>query len=750
MPASPRPARRRRAAVAVAALLATACGGPATPASPTPDATPVPATATPAASASRSAAEIRAAGNHLVGEASPYLLQHAHNPIDWYPWSSEVLARAKAEGKPIFVSIGYATCHWCHVMERESFDDDAVADFLNAHFVAIKVDREQRPDIDALYLAAVAALGGDTGWPLNVFLTPDGVPIVGGTYFPREPDGRRPGFLALAEQVQAQWAADGPASAKRGEAILEALGRRDAGPARAPTQAELDTAMQALARHRDEVRGGFGSRQKFPNVPVLLAALRWSTRGDDDDGRRDAREHVHTTLTRMRDGGLRDAVAGSFHRYCVDPQWRIPHFEKTLYDNALLALLYLEASQRLAAPEFAEVARGILDDLVANWQVEGGGFIVGFDADDANGEGTYYTWTRAELDAALGPSVAADVAAAYDVAPPGDPELGGRSVLRRAAGIDDATLARAQAALPTLARARASRPAPAKDDKILVAWNALAIEALVEGARVLGVPRYREVANDTAAFLDAHAQRDGALRRGTRRTESGAWVDLGAGFADDHALLARALLRLHGATGEFVQLREAHSLAGVLYDDFFDAERGGIRRVRAGPSDAPITTLDMDDQAVPSAGAVTTQVWLELGALSGDDRLWAAGDTLLSRWQRAAGEAPMSSGTMLATTDAALAGIYELVIAGAPDDAATIALVDVAATADRSRLVVARVGAEGVADEDATGWPGLTGKRAQGGKPTAYLCTRGTCRMPTADPAQLRAQLLAAGLVAPP
>lgn len=725
-----------------------ACGDPPIASTPAPE----PAAATPPATvATRSPAEIRAAGNHLVGEASPYLLQHAHNPIDWYPWSSEALARAKAEGKPIFVSIGYATCHWCHVMERESFDDDTVADFLNAHFVAIKVDREQRPDIDALYLAAVAALGGDTGWPLNVFLTPDGAPIVGGTYFPREPDGRRPGFLALAEQVQAQWAADGPASAKRGEAILEALGRRDAGPAHAPTQAELDTAMQGLARHRDEVRGGFGSRQKFPNVPVLLAALRWSTRGgDDDDGRRDAREHVRTTLTRMRDGGLRDAVAGSFHRYCVDPQWRIPHFEKTLYDNALLALLYLEASQRLAAPEFAEVARGILDDLVANWQVEGGGFIVGFDADDANGEGTYYTWTRAELDATLGPAVAADVAAAYDVAPPGDPELGGRSVLRRAAGIDDTTLARAQAALPALARARASRPAPAKDDKILVAWNALAIEALVEGARVLGVPRYREVANDTAAFLEAHAVRDQTLRRGTRRTEAGAWVDLGPAFADDYALLARALLRLHGATGEFVQLREAHSLAVVLHDEFFDAERGGIRRVREGPSDTPITTLDMDDQAVPSAGAVTTQIWLELGALYGDDRLWDAGNTLLSRWQRAAGEAPMSSGTMLATTDAALAGIYEVVIAGAPGDAATIALLDVAETADRSRLVLARVGAEGVAGKGSDAWPGLKGKRAQGGKPTAYLCTRGSCRMPTADPAQLRAQLVAAGLVATP
>lgn len=750
MPASPRPARPRRAAVAVAALLAMACGDPPIASAPAPEPA---ATTPPVPVATRSPAEIRASGNHLVGEASPYLLQHAHNPIDWHPWSSEVLARAKAEGKPIFVSIGYATCHWCHVMERESFDDDAVAAFLNAHFVAIKVDREQRPDIDALYLAAVAGLGGDTGWPLNVFLTPDGVPIVGGTYFPREPDGRRPGFLALAEQVQAQWAAEGPASARRGEAILDVLARRDAGPAREPSRAELDVAMQGLARHRDEVRGGFGSRQKFPNVPVLLAALRWSTRGDADDGdegRRDAQEHVRTTLTRMRDGGLRDAVAGSFHRYCVDPQWRIPHFEKTLYDNALLALLYLDASQRLAAPEFAEVARGILDDLVAHWQVEGGGFIVGFDADDANGEGTFYTWTRAELDAALDPAVAADVAAAFEVAPPGDPELGGRSVLRRAAGIDDATLARAQAALPALSLARASRPAPAKDDKILVAWNALAIEALVEGARVLGEPRYREVANDTAAFLEAHAVRDETLRRGTRRTESGAWVDLGPAFADDHALLARALLRLHGATGELALLRRAHALARVLHDDFFDAERGGIRRVRGGPSDTPITTLDMDDQAVPSAGAVTAQVWLELGALTGDDRLWDAGNTLLSRWQRAAGEAPMSSGTMLATTDAALAGLHELVIAGARDDAATIALVDVAASADRSRLVLARVGAEGIDGEGNDAWPGLKGKRAQGGTPTAYLCTRGSCRMPTADPAQLRAQLVAAGLVATP
>jgi len=719
----------------VLAVALVACGDPY--ATPRPEAATPPPADVAAVPAGRPPAEVRAAGNHLVDAPSPYLQQHARNPIDWYPWSAEALALAKAHGKPIFVSIGYSTCHWCHVMEKESFEDDTVAAFLNAHFVAIKVDREQRPDIDALYLAAVAAMGGDTGWPLNVFLTPAGVPITGGTYFPREPDGRRPGFLALAESVHQDWAARGEAIASDGQKILDALAKQGAdGPGSAPTRDDVDGAMQSFARARDDVRGGFGARQKFPNAPALVAALRWSVRGTTPL-HAETREHVVTTLERMHAGGLRDAVAGSFHRYCVDPDWRIPHFEKTLYDNAQLASLYLEASQRLQRPDFAEVARRVLDDLLEAWQAPDGGFIVGFDADDANGEGRFYTWTRAELDAALDAAAAQAVVTAYGVE--GDPELEGRSVLRLVRGVDAATVGAANAALPQLARVRASRPAPARDDKVLVAWNALAIEALIDGARILDEPRYLDAAIATAKFIETHAVRGDAVRRGVR-----AGVDLGDGFADDLALFARALLRLHAATGDLAHLRRAHALAKALLGDFWDPQRGGVQRAR-NADDLPVVTLDMHDQAVPAAGAIAAALWLEVGLLTGDDALVRAGDEVLARWKQDAVDNPVSSGTLLGVMDAATLGMHELVIAGAIDDPRTTALLDAAreVEVDRSRISIARIGAAGIDTADRAMWPALEGKRAQADKPTAYLCTRGSCKMPTSDPAVLRTQLAA-------
>ena len=728
------PGRQVRS-TAVAVLLALACGDPYAP---TPQATPSASVTPPTPTHQRTPAEIRASGNHLVDEASPYLQQHAHNPIDWHPWSAATLALAKAQGKPIFVSIGYSTCHWCHVMERESFDDDVIAGFLNANFVAIKVDREQRPDVDALYLAAVAALGGDTGWPLNVFLTPDGIPIVGGTYFPPIAGGGRPGFLELAQRVHGDWIAQGNAVAERGQQVFDALARRGADPAVAvPTAADLEQAMENLARSRDEVRGGFGSRQKFPNAPALLAELRWSGSGGDD-ARTQATAHVVTSLERMRDGGLRDALGGTFHRYCVDPDWRIPHFEKTLYDNAQLAVLYLEASQRLQRPDFAATAGALLDDVLAHWSAPGGGFIVGFDADDAGGEGTYYTWTPAELAAVLEPADADAVAAVFGVSALGDRELAGRSVLRRTAGPDPAMLAVALAAVPTLALARTRRPAPARDDKVLVAWNALVIEALIEGARVLDRPRYLEAAIATAAFLETHATRGDSVRRGVK-----AGVDLGDGFADDHAGLARALLRLHAATGELTYLARAHALARALLTEFWDPQRGGVRRSRALRDDLPVATLDMDDQATPAAGAVTAALWLEIGALVGDDALWDAGLEVLTRWRDDAVQNPASAGTLLTTMDAFTLGMQELVIAGDRDHPTTLALIDTARDADRGRVFIARVGADGVSASDAARWPALAGKRAQAGIATAFLCTRGSCRAPTSDPAVLRTQLAA-------
>jgi uncharacterized protein YyaL (SSP411 family) len=352
----------------------------------------------PAVAPERTVETIRKGGNHLVGQASPYLEQHAHNPVDWYPWGPEALARARREGRLIFVSVGYATCHWCHVMERETFEDDETARFLNERFVAIKIDREERPDLDALFVEAVMRLGESAGWPLNLVLTPDLEPVFGGTYFPRTSSGGRPGLADALRQVDQRFREDGPGLAQRGrELYAQIIAAANASGGSPPMVKDLGddvlrAAMVTLSRARDMDEGGFGSRQKFPNTPLLLAELRWVER---TEGASDVRDHLVRTLDRMRRGGVRDQLGGTFHRYAVDREWHVPHFEKTLYDNAQLASLYLEATRVLADPALERVAREVLDDLVASWQRPDGGLIVGFDADDPGGEGAYYTWSAA-------------------------------------------------------------------------------------------------------------------------------------------------------------------------------------------------------------------------------------------------------------------------------------------------------------------------------------------------------------------
>ena len=378
----------------------------------------------------RSLQDIRREGNHLVGEPSPYLEQHAHNPVDWYPWGEPALARAKRENKPIFLSIGYSTCHWCHVMEEESFTDDEVADFLNRHFVSIKVDREQRPDIDALYIAAVSKLGGSTGWPLTVFLTPQLQPFFGGTYFPKHSGRGRPGFLDVLSQVEEMWRDDPTSVINKGQAVLRQVEQQAKVAHQQGRKADetlVRAALAQLARARDPQWGGFGGRQKFPNAPLLLAELRHYQMFAD----KDARDHLILTLDQLASGGIRDHLQGSFHRYAVDRRWHVPHFEKMLYDNAQLAGIFVDAGRTFNRADYTKVGRQILDDLIAHWQRPDGGFVVGFDADDAGGEGTYYTWTPGELAAVLDPPQARLVEAVYGVTERGSPGLHGRSVLRR-------------------------------------------------------------------------------------------------------------------------------------------------------------------------------------------------------------------------------------------------------------------------------------------------------------------------------
>lgn len=698
----------------------------------------------------REPARIRAHGNHLVGEPSPYLRQHAHNPVEWYPWGPEALALARREGKPIFLSIGYSTCHWCHVMEEESFEDDEVAAFLNAHFVSIKVDREQRPDLDAIYIDAVAAMGGSTGWPLTVFLTPSLEPFFGGTYFPRQPKGGRPGFLELLEQMRALHAEPGPKLAERGRRVLEQVEQRSLAAVGAPAPLEPGQVAEAIARlvaARDVDFGGFGQQQKFPQAPLLLAHLRHIQRVDDPSARR----HVVRTLEAMMRGGIRDPLAGSFHRYAVDVRWRVPHFEKTLYDNAQLAAIYIEAGLELERDDFVATGRMVLDELVSAWQRPDGGFVVGFDADDPAGEGRFYTWTPDELAAVLPARDAEIFAAAFGVTARGDAQLDGRSVLHRdedeaiaaQLGIDVAALQRAIAgSLPRLRDARARRPAPRVDDKELVAWNALAIMALADAARWLDEPRLRDAAAAAGRWLLETAWSGSRLQRGVVEGRT-----LGDGFLDDHALAGLALIRLHAATGEPRWLEGARRLADEIVASFYDSQRHVFLHVRGvtAPGDPalPVRLADFGDDVMPSGGAAAVQLMLELGAITGDEALYDIGWSVLQRAAAGAVQRSHASGALLVALDHATARVREVVIAGDPEDAATLALWrEVAPTLPR-RVLPIRLGAQGVPSSMRTTFPALVGKRARR-RATAYVCERGRCEAPTSDPLVLREQLAAA------
>ena len=720
---------------------------------PTQSGVPSPAASTPSttSTAPRDPATIRREGNHLVGQPSPYLLQHAHNPVDWYPWGQEALARARAENKPIFLSIGYSTCHWCHVMEEESFEDDTVAAFLNEHFISIKVDREQRPDLDAIYIDAVSALGSSTGWPLTVFLTPSLEPFYGGTYFPRHSRGGRPGFLEVLEQVRSMFAEQGEQVATKGREVLAEVERRAlaAVGAPAPLQAErMSRAMARLVGGRDSTNGGYGRRNKFPQSPLLLAHLRHIQRIDDPG----TRDHLVLTLEKMMRGGIRDHLGGTFHRYAVDLHWHLPHFEKTLYDNAQLAAIYIEAGLTLERPDFVQVGRGVLDDVITHWQQPDGGFVVGFDADDPGGEGYFYSWTPDELATVLPSEDAAIVGRAFGVTTAGDREIGGRSVLHRLKDEDVAStlgleVAAVRAAidrsLPKLAKARAERKPPGIDDKELVAWNGLMIMALADASRWLDEPRYREAATKAGNWILETAWAEPVLRRGVFKGQS-----LGDGYLDDHAMAGLAFVRLHAATGNLLWLTSARRIADELLAHFYDADRHAFLQVRGsaleGGSGIPLRIADFDDNALPSGGATAVQLMLELGAITGDEALYDAGYQVLTRAAQHAEQRPYWSGTLLAALDHATAPVREVVIAGAPGGEDTTALWREVVDTRPSRFLPVRLPASGAPPNLNENFPALAGKRAKRGQATAYVCERGRCEAPTSDPAVLREQLAAA------
>jgi uncharacterized protein YyaL (SSP411 family) len=674
--------------------------------------------------------------NRLIHETSPYLLQHAHNPVDWYPWGEAALARARAEDKPILLSIGYAACHWCHVMERESFENDAIAALMNEHFVSIKVDREERPDLDDIYMAATIAMSGHGGWPMTVFLTPDQRPFFAGTYFPPADSAGRPGFPTLLARIAEVWREERADIEQQAEQLTRAVRGQLEALANAPVSAELlAQAAAQLAQSYDPRFGGFGSAPKFPPSAQLRLLLRQYART------REPRllEIVTGTLDGMKNGGMYDHVAGGFARYSTDERWHVPHFEKMLYDNAQLTRAYLEAYQVTESAEYRRVAEQTLDYAVREMQAPSGGFFSATDADSEGVEGKFFTFTRDELRAILGEPLLSAFAAYYDVREEGNWE-DGRNVLwtpRPAAEVaailaiaPEQLIERVAEARAKVYAARLTRVPPLLDDKILTAWNALMIGALAEGARVLRKPAYRAAAERAADYLlDAMRRPDGGLYRTARAGK--AHLDA---YLEDYAYLGDALIDLYESGGDERYLRAAEALCARLLADFRDAEGGGFYHTARGHETLIARSREAQDDALPNAAAVAAMLCARLSYQLDRPQLREFAAGAVESLGRVIPRAPRAFASMLAVADLLEAGPVEVALLGAPDDPRREALASAVAAVYLPNRCLAH--ADG---QQASTLPLLRDKRAAA--PLAYVCRDFACAAPCSEPRQLLHQL---------
>jgi uncharacterized protein YyaL (SSP411 family) len=648
--------------------------------------------------------------NRLADETSPYLLQHKDNPVDWYPWGPEALDRAQREDKPILVSIGYSACHWCHVMERESFEDEQTAADMNASLVCIKVDREERPDVDAIYMEACQAMTGHGGWPLNVFLTPDQVPFYAGTYFPPEPRHGLPGWRQLLGAVAEAWQT-------RRDEIEEASGRiveRLSGGAllRASEQEldprELDLAVDTLRGSFDPANGGFGGAPKFPPSSTIEFLLR---RGETDMTGR--------TLEAMASGGIYDQVGGGFARYSVDAQWVVPHFEKMLYDNALLARAYLHGWQVTGEPLFEQVCRETLDWAIKEMRAPEGGFYSALDADSEGVEGKFYVWTLDELRDALGDD--ADAAIAYF----GASEQGnfeGKNIPVRA-GAEPANLSDIKARLYDV---RSKRVWPGLDDKRLTAWNALMISALAEAGAVLGEPRYLDAARDCSTFLlDTMRDESGRLLR----SFNGGQARLNA-YLEDHAFLLEALLTLYESTFEPRWFAAAREIADTMIERFADEERGGFFETSFDHEQLVARRKDLEDNPIPAGNSSAAYGLLRLAALTGEGRYFDRAEGVLQLLHEIAPKHPQAFAHLLQALDFRLSQTKEVALAGGD----TSALEQVVRSKFRPHIVLAGGEPDGV--------PLMEGREPVDGRAAAYVCEQFACRRPVTEPDELELLLV--------
>ena len=702
------------------------------------------------------------AANALIHELSPYLLQHAHNPVHWYPWGEEAFARARQQNQPIFLSVGYSTCHWCHVMARESFQNDEVARVLNASFVAIKVDREERPDVDRVYMTYVQATTGSGGWPLSVWLTPDLKPFFGGTYYPPAERWGRPGFATLLQRIAAAWAQrreEVVASADQATQQLRQFSTEPpAGQAAPLARALMDNAYRHFAASYEPRDGGFGAAPKFPRPAVLNFLLRYHALSATPE----ALEMALFTLRKMAAGGLYDHLGGGFHRYSVDTFWHVPHFEKMLYDQAQLVCSYLEAYQITHDALYAAVARETLDYVGRDLSGPEGQFYSAEDADSAlptnpseHGEGAFYTWSQAEIAATLG-AAAAVFGYTYGVEPngnaPADPHgvFGGLNILIRRHSTAAAAAQYGQSpeqirellahSRARLLEQRARRPRPPRDDKTLTAWNGLMISAYARAAQVLDEPRYRDAAAAAAAFIEArlYDPRTGALQR---RCRDG--VAAIAGFADDYAFLIQGLLDLYEAGFDLHWLDWALALQEQQNARFWDDAQGGYFSTSSHDSGLILRLKEGDDGAEPSANAIGALNLLRLAQMTDNPGFREQAERVVAAFGARLEQAPQAMPQLLVACGFLLEGPRQVVIAGRPDAPDTRALL----RAVHACFVPYRVLllADGGAGQQrlAARLEFVRDLAPQGGQATAFLCADHLCQAPITAPAELGRQLAA-------
>ena len=677
--------------------------------------------------------------NRLINETSPYLLQHAHNPVDWYPWGPEALERARAEDRPILLSVGYSACHWCHVMERESFENEETAALMNESFVCIKVDREERPDIDSIYMTAVQALSGQGGWPMTVFLTPDGKPFYGGTYYPPEDRHGMPGFPRVLQSIARTF------KESRGEVTL-ATGRllnhmqqlTATPPSVDPLTVDvLHQAYRGIASQFDGKYGGVGSQPKFPQPMTYEFLLRYHLRTGDPQ----ALSMVRLTLDRMAEGGIYDQIGGGFHRYSTDAFWLVPHFEKMLYDNALLVRLYLHAYQITGTPLYKRIAEETLDYVTREMTGPLGGFYSAQDADSEGVEGMFFVWTPQELAAVLEGADCDLLSRYYGVT--GEGNFEGKTIL--SVETDEASLA-AEAGMSeeklreALKRSRTRlfdererRVHPGRDDKIITSWNGLMLAAFAEAGAVLGRTDFLDAARKNAGFVLDRMRLDGRLLRSFKDGQAKL-----NGYLEDYAFLADALLVLHEATLEARWLKEAIDLADGMVDLFWDEVAGQLYDTGRDHEELVIRPRDISDNAIPSGSSMAASVLLRLAVITGSSDHARRATASLRSMREFMGRAPMGSGHWLGALDFYLSTPKEIAIVGGVGEADTSALLsEVHRRFLPNSVVVGSAGDDGLPN----GLPLLEGRDRLNGAATAYVCENYACQLPTGDPGILAEQL---------